>query len=53
MERTVGKVWLKLQESKSRMKHLRRLEDEGLGTNIDEFFLRKTNKLRKSEVWPG
>ena len=50
---TANRVWVRVQESKSRLKHLKKLKSEGLGLNVDEFYLRKTNLHRRSYVCHG
>ena len=50
--RTV-RAWMKVQESKSRLKHLKNLRDEVIGLNVDEHYLRKTNNHRKAGVSHG
>ena len=51
--RIFDRAWVKVQESKCRLRHLKNLRKEGLGTNMDEFFLRKSSSQRRSKMSHG
>ena len=51
--RTFNRAWARVQESQSRLKHMKSLKNEGIGFNMDEHFLRRSNQHRRAEVTQG
>ena len=48
-----SRAWVKVQESQARLKHMKCLRDEGIGFNIDENYVRKSDKHRRTDTAQG
>ena len=53
MGRAATKIWTRVNESRARLEHMKKLRKEGLGHNRDEFYVRKTQAGRKSGTSQG